>query len=273
MKDSLNKNENCIKDCVMDKINSEHLKPKSIWYFKIQHTILWIPGILVTVLGVLAFAGILYSIAHSGWQYRQYTHKNIIVFLTQMIPVLWIISILIFGVIITKITRITQNGYKYKTGIIMTLSFASSIILGLFIFILDMKIKNNPLIRFQTENYQKNIWSEPQKGRLAGIVIFAEDFLVVEDFKGEQWIVDISEVYGDIDPLLKGQNIRLLGKKDDMNNFIACKVLPWDLSPVRPVKSLENKDFLYKKDNKLNSNRCNLLKVNNSFVKNERKTK
>lgn len=223
-----------IKDAILEKVQKEHIAPKSPWYFRARHAVLWTPGIAVTLLGSFAVAGMLFGAVHAGWKYRSLTQMNIIQFLGEVVPLLWVGSLAVFGVLIVKTLRLTAKGYRYKTGMILGVSFLSSIVGGAALFALDMTVQHNALIRFETERNQKALWMAPEKGRLTGTIeIFEDGTVVLADAQGDRWVLDTSELPPMPEPLLDGVPVRMLGIPLADSLFLPCKIIPWNLSPFR----------------------------------------
>lgn len=228
----MNDTNKTIKDEVLERITAGNLKPTSKWYFTVRHAALWTPGILVTVLGSFAVAGMLFSAVHAGWEYRSFTRFTLVEFLREVVPLVWIGSFALFGTLIVRSLRLTSRGYRYKTGLIMGTSFAASVILGSALFALDMTVKQNALIRFTTERSQRIIWTSPLEGRLAGVVDTDDGFIVLTDTTGKQWVLDTSELLDGV-LLTEGASVRIVGETLGDESFLTCVVVPWDLTPIK----------------------------------------
>lgn len=223
---------NTIKDSVLQKIADDRLTPTSKWYFRAQHAALWIPGILVTVLGSFAVAGMVFSFTHAGWQYRSYTDQGFIEFFSQVVPLLWISSFALFGAIIVKTLRLTARGYRYTTSMLLLASFLLSVFFGLGLLALDRLTPHGArIVRFQAERAQKLIWSDPARGRIAGVLDIDSNGVLLTDTTGHVWHLITTELV-DTELLNDERSVRILGEQLDANTFIVCMLLPWNLSPV-----------------------------------------
>lgn len=228
----MNDNNKTIKDEVLEKITAGNVRPTSKWYFTVRHAALWTPGLLVTVLGSFAVAGILFGAVHAGWEYRSLTRFTLVEFLIEVVPLVWIFSFVLFGILIIRSLRLTSHGYRYKSGIIMVISLAVSVVLGSALFALDMMVKQNALIRFTTERSQRMIWTSPGEGRLAGVIDTDDGFILLTDTTGKQWILDTSELLDDV-LLTEGSSVRVVGEIIGEESFRACFIVPWELTPIR----------------------------------------
>lgn len=232
----MNDNNKTIKDEVLEKITAGNVKPTSRWYFTVRHAALWTPGVLVTVLGSFAVAGMLFSAVHAGWEYRSFTRFTLVEFLREVVPLVWVGSFALFGVLIVRSLRLTSHGYRYKTGLIMGTSLAASVIIGSALFALDMTVKQNVLIRFTADRAQRTIWTSPEEGRLAGVVDTDDNFLVLTDPTGKQWELDTTELIDSV-LLTQGASVRVVGELLEDNSFLTCMVIPWDLTPIERPKN------------------------------------
>jgi hypothetical protein len=224
-------NPHTIKAIVLEKITANHVTPTSKWYFRAHDAALWVPGVVVTTLGSFAVAGLLYSAVHAGWEYRPLIHKNIFQFALEVIPVIWVTSLFVFGALIVKSLRMTAKGYRYSPWAILGISFVASIMMGTALFMIDMKVTRNALIRFHAEQMQSVIWTAPEEGRLAGAIDTEGLDMKLTDTTGKIWILDTTELTN-ADLIQDDLSVRVLGEQSGENVFLTCVVLPWDLSPI-----------------------------------------
>lgn len=237
-----------ISKTILDKIQKENIKPKARWYFVVEHGVLWIPGVLVTALGAVAVAGMLYAVAHSGWEYHEFIYASKIDFFVAASPFLWILSFIVFNSLIVRALRTTHLGYRLSAKKILLGSIGSSIIIGSCSYIIDEKFEADSIIRYPVHMREEQIWTSPQDGRLMGrIEKKYEDSMVVRDKNNMLWIVDMSGFGTTTFPfVVEGKSIRIIGTSTNEKTetgegeskgetFIACAVFPWELgSPVRP---------------------------------------
>lgn len=230
-----------ISQTILHKIEKENIKPKARWYFVLEHGILWVPGILVTLLGAVAVAGIVYAVMHSGWEYNEFVYKTKVDFLIATTPFLWVISFALFNSLIVKALRTTHLGYRMSAKKIIIGSFTTSIILGCSVYVFDEKFEVDSLIRYPVHIREKGVWSSPEQGRMSGIVEKKyEKALLVRDFENRLWIVDMSGFGSTTFPFVEeGKSIRVLGTttenisiNTDVNkeySFVACALFPWEI--------------------------------------------
>jgi hypothetical protein len=236
-----------ISKTILDKIEKENIKPRARWYFVVEHGVLWIPGALVTALGAVAVAGMLYAVAHSGWEYHEFIYASRVDFFVAASPFLWILSFVVFNSLIVKALRTTHLGYRLSAKKILLGSIGSSIILGSCSYIIDEKFDADSIIRYPVHIREEQIWTSPQEGRLMGrIEKKYEDSVIIRDKNNILWIIDMSGFGTTTFPfVVEGKSIRIIGTSTNESNiigdddskgatFIACAVFPWEIGgPVR----------------------------------------
>lgn len=202
-----------ISQIILSKIEKENIKPKARWYFVIEHGVLWIPGVLVTILGAVAVAGTLYSVVHSGWEYSEFVYQSQVGFIIEAVPLLWIGSLFFFSLVIVKALRTTHSGYRLSTKGILFGSIAVSIILGVIIYTVDEIFEVKSLIRYQVQVREQHIVTSLEKGRLVGLVEKKyETSILVRDKNNILWDVDLS-LLGSTTPTFvkEGKSINIIG--------------------------------------------------------------
>lgn len=227
---------NNLKDSILEKIENEHITPTPAWHFAVQHSILWIPGTLVTIVGACAWAGMLFGWENAGFEYERFVAPNKMQFLLNTMPLIWVFSFVLFALVIVQTLRLTPKGYRFNTKKVLAGSLLISIVLGTIMYIVDMRGYRNPIIRYPVERQHRRLWSHPENGIIAGLVDIQETSIVVTDFNNKQWILNTAFL-PTTTPLTDGMMLRFVGKKIDEDNFLVCMVLPWNLSlrPAPPV--------------------------------------
>lgn len=227
--EKLNK-EMTVSESIFAKIKADRISPTSKLHFRVINSALWLPGILITLLGAFAVAGIIFGETHAGWEYRQFVHNSPLSLIMQALPIIWLCAFILFSGFIVTALRLTSRGYKYETKIILLSSFLISVILGSAIYIVDGQVRENKLLRYPTQRIQTVIWSRPETGRLLGqINIGADGSVILIDTTNKNWLLDTSELIGD-DPLLDKQMVRIIGQQVKDGGFVACLVFPWEFN-------------------------------------------
>ena len=86
-------------------IDQQKVTPRPKWYFVLRNSALWIPGIITTLLGAYTIAGVLYGILHAHWENRQYVQYSGTLVFIAIIPLLWVISFVLFLLITLSLLR------------------------------------------------------------------------------------------------------------------------------------------------------------------------
>ncbi len=119
---------------ILTAIEHQRVRPRPKWHFVLRNSILWIPGIITTVLGAYTIAGLIYGILHG--------HPNQLLMIAA-IPLLWVVSFFIFCLISTSFLRNTYTGYRHTTLQLLLVSVASSIILGILFYAITQNTEDN----------------------------------------------------------------------------------------------------------------------------------
>jgi len=239
---------------ILDKINKEKIKPKAKWYFVAEHIALWIPGVLITFIGAVSVAGILYAVTHTGWDLREFIYPTKTDFILAILPSVWIIAFVFFGSIIVKALRATHDGYRFSIKTMLIGSVMTSFVLGVFIFFMDDTLQADSIIRYPVRMREQQVWSSVQNGRLAGFVEEIKDeTLMVRDKDDIVWAIDISSLGSTTLPFIgKGESVRFIGTSTDDHVFVACAISPWGIGEFH--RSPINKGNHLRPDIKRNQN-------------------
>jgi hypothetical protein len=132
-------------------IDKQKVTPRPRAYFILRNAILWIPGILTTLLGAYTVAGILYGIIHPHWENRTYF----------AIPLLWVVSFCLFSIVtISLIRKTTSSGYRHSAEQLLLISVTVSVALGVVIYALTQDSLDNRMktyYRYPTQQfYERN---------------------------------------------------------------------------------------------------------------------
>ena len=217
---------------VLDRIEKENIEPKAKWRFVLEHSLLWVPGVLATVLGGFAFSVLLFEVSHAGWRYWGITHRSLGSFLLDSLPYLWIFILSVFILAATWRFRKTDKGYKYNPIVLTATSILVSIVLGVFGHFVGVGEKIEKKIALLSvykgiEAKQMNIWEKPEDGRMIGQIVFAGDDAYLVEPDGEKWDLvfeqpDLMEL-----PFVKDENgVRLVGYVSAPQVFNVCLILP-----------------------------------------------
>ncbi len=153
---------------ILTAIENKRVTPRSKWYFVLRNSVLWMPGIVTTVLGAYTIAGVLYGILHIQVVQGKYIEAGNPIFMVAAIPLLWVVSFGLFSIISISLLRKTYAGYRHTTLQLLLVSVACSIILGILFYAITQDANDNMVktyYRYPTqhqEEYYERIFS-PQR--------------------------------------------------------------------------------------------------------------
>jgi glucan phosphoethanolaminetransferase (alkaline phosphatase superfamily) len=142
---------------ILAAIETRQVTPRPKWYFVLRHSILWLPGVVTTLLGAYTMAGLLYVILHNPWQHQGIDHYARPIFITAAIPLVWVISFCLFCLVTILLLRRTHTGYKHTAVQLLLVSVASSIIIGILFYALTQDALDNHMdtyYRYPTQHQQ-----------------------------------------------------------------------------------------------------------------------
>ena len=220
---------------LLAKLKDEKINPKPRWQFLFKKNIIWLSGILALIIGAAAVSVMIYLFKFNDWEIYDQTKKSFGEFFLLTLPYFWFIFLGLFVFIVYYNLKHMEKGYHYSTLLLLSASVVLSIFLGAVFYAAGMGAElDNVLGRRapfydQVINRQVGFWSQPEEGRLSGLVIAENnrgEFLLI-DRGQEEWLVEAAgaEIYpGGI--VAAGQPLNLLGEKIDKQTFRAKKILP-----------------------------------------------
>ena len=240
-----------LRDRLLDRIESEGIKPRSRSFFMCHECMVWSLWGASVVIGSFAVAVSLFVVGHSQYALYEATHDNFITFMVEALPYLWIA---IFGLMVyfsMRNMRNTKRGYKYSVTSILVSSILLSVIggwalhsVGLGYKVDDMMGKTMPMYMSQ-EKTERKLWQAPTEGRLLGKQVLGTvsttTTLVFEDSVGQRWQMNVSEMKEeDLQLLASGDVVRVLGEviNLELRIFHSCGTFPWMLDPDMTKKEL-----------------------------------
>jgi hypothetical protein len=222
---------------ILTAIESKQVKPRPKWHFIVRNIVLWIPGLITTFLGAYTVAGVLYGILHAHLENRLYADYSGQVVFIVIIPILWVLSFALFCLITISLLRKTNTGYRHTAVQLLSISVASSIIIGILFYTFTSASLAGPgmLYRYPTQHQQESIWNNPDNGRISGVITTVNGAnITVADFNGSIWHIDASAIPANDKRIVQQRNaIRVVGVETADHIFTACRVLEWELFPIQ----------------------------------------
>ena len=231
-----------LKQTILKRIETEHVCPRSAWFFSGRECMVWTLWLLTVLLGATAVAVTLSVAVYRQHSLFEITHGGPFWFVLEVLPYLWMTIFSAMAIIAVFNLRHTKHGYRYPLWQILGSSLLVSMAGGAGLHLLGVGFMLDEQLGMRVEMYKSQIkmeqrmWQAPEVGRLVGavssdsIIEDQEGKLVFKDITGFTWEIDDSELKPVEIDLLKGGNlIRLLGQvmPDNPSVFHVCGVLPW----------------------------------------------
>ncbi|PIQ77552.1 hypothetical protein COV82_03890 [Candidatus Peregrinibacteria bacterium CG11_big_fil_rev_8_21_14_0_20_46_8] len=220
---------------VLEKIKKQKLEPRPRWHFVLKNGAFWLLFGLAALFGAKAVGLTLFAIFEIDFSlvYRAGVRLPAIL---HMIPLIWVIAFLIF--IIAAITGLhhTKRGYKFSVIRLIFINLAVSFVLGGILYAAGAAERTENFVRRALPQYKgveirrERVWSQPQQGRLSGVIISVESdaLLLLDDFGGSRWqiLYAQAERRGPLQ-LIQGERVRILGVAQLGNRFEAEIISSW----------------------------------------------
>jgi len=221
---------------ILKSIKDSKVKPISKWKFIFKDYLMWGFFTLTTLVGALATSVIIFIVKDNDWDIYKYLEKSFLGYFLILMPYFWIIILFILAYVAYLNYRQTRKGYLLNPYWVILGSIFISVMLGWILF--DLKIgrqldqmcaKNIPYYQGM-ELQKKNLWSNPEKGLLAGEIIDFkdEDNFVIKDLNNQNWniIGDGVAWKNEINKEI-GEEVKIIGVYESKDKFKAKEVRPW----------------------------------------------
>ncbi len=107
---------------VLGRIEEEGIHPRPRLLFLAGNWGFWALGAASVLLGAAAIAAALFEIVNAGWGLRAALHHDIFSFVLKVMPVVWLLSLLLFIALGYLNIRRTKRGYRYPLSLIVLAS-------------------------------------------------------------------------------------------------------------------------------------------------------
>lgn len=220
---------------ILQQIEKEDIKPLPKWYFTSKNIVFWLSFLLMSVLGSVAFAIVLFSIQQADFQLlSHFKHSKIETVLT-LIPYFWLSGLFLFTILGIFSFSKFKKSYKFSIWHIVEVNIVISAIMGTLVFLsngaqfLERKFADTVPSYVSIEEQKTQHWMQPDKGFLAGKIVSSKtDTLYIIDFYAKKWHVYYHDIF--IPPVLKLQKnvkIKIMGNKLTDSTFQANQLRPW----------------------------------------------
>lgn len=217
---------------LINKIKEEKLVPKARWRFLLKNSLIWMLGVFSLCLGGAA-ASLIYYVSRNenGVAYRR-AGGGLIQSLFLVLPIFWIICLILFVASVYYYIKHTRKGYKYSNLQITLMVAVVIIFVGAMLSVSRLDAKMEDIMSQKAPYYDTlvnpsvNFWSEPEEGRLMGLIVNKMDdgrYLLVDKAQDEWTVIKTIKIDDELD---SGRFVRLIGVKSGDYEFTAQEVLP-----------------------------------------------
>lgn len=219
---------------LLAKIKTEKICPRARWIFVLRNFLLWFAGILSIVFSALAIS-VIFSIARfSDMALFKRAGGGFLESILIIMPIFWLIFLVIFIVLVYFNLKKTKNGYRYAPWLIVLSSVLLSCILGCLFYFIGVGEKFDDLLGSRAPFYEQmnphvRFWSNPQNGRLSGLVLskIDDNHFLVESIDKEEWNVDGANATFNQSAVIEvGRPMRAMGQVIGERQFAAHEFLP-----------------------------------------------
>lgn len=219
-------------------IHKEHIKPVPKWKFLLKNYGRWVIFGFLVLLGSLSVSVVIFMFTDRDWDIYRYLDKSLFEYILLGIPYFWFLLVSGFVAFAYYDLKKTRTGYKYSFTKIGAINVLASILLGTVFFYSGLGAKidtafadNLPYYRDLHGFNGPRVWDNPSKGLLAGEIteIMNEDSFVVQDLKGNLWMVACNHCLGGngIAGVI-GVPVKLIGKSEGEGAFQVSEIRPFN---------------------------------------------
>jgi tryptophan-rich sensory protein len=223
-------------DKVLKEIERRNLKPRPFLYFLGKRSVFWSLAVVSIILGSIAAATSLFlaldQYYNSGRELDEIPFDNVAAFA----PFIWFGLFAILGISAQRSFAATRDGYRYRPSRVIALVFVLTSAFGALLYSLDAGGAAHKFLISRFRAYAEyttipyDLWSRPSEGYLGGEALReTATEIVVKDFHGVEWIVDISAAQSMLDkPAREEGDIAVRGHVSGEHRFKATVVAPFD---------------------------------------------
>ncbi len=241
---------------VLQRIENESITPSAWWKFACVNCLVWIAWVVTIVCGAISVSVLAYVSNRARFELYEATHDSFLLFLIDILPMLWMFSFFVMIVLAYVNMRHTKCGYKYPLwkmlGSSVVLSIAGGAALHFFGvgYYMDTQFAQKIPMYTSLQRTEQHMWQQPHTGRLLGVFTETDDqrsnFIDVEN---EHWeIITDALAQKDMELFTSGKKVRVLGTTTSLarHTLYACGVFPWmyDDTVTNDEMRKEKEDFI-----------------------------
>jgi len=219
---------------LIKKIKAEHIKPTPKWHFLLRKSIIFTLFALSVIVGGFSISVIIFLTKNQYWDVSPRIGGGFFHLLLLSIPYFWIILTFLFIFLAYHYFKNTSGGHKFELWHVITLCISLSFLIGSLAYIAGGPRRFNhfsqqaPPFMHQLM-MEDNVWSRPDDGLLAGVVIeqTSDDLITIKDLKNNIWTVDISSsIWMGKGNNPVGKRVQIIGRKVSDQKIEAFEIRP-----------------------------------------------
>lgn len=222
-----------LSESVLNKIKTKAVVQKPRWYFWAQTSLMLMSGLIFFLIGVIASSAVFLLINEIPLT-ALLRSRSLLKLVFLGFPLIWIILTVLLGFIAVYLGRKTEGGYRVSLDWLFAIAITIQIVGG---FQLAQSRWGESVENFVGEklvqeksmnDWREKAWGHPQEGLMIGkIETIMPKRLIIRTPKNTTWNIDVSQIKPkDLEDLFVGKKLRLHGKKQANNIFIAERILP-----------------------------------------------
>ena len=238
-----------MKDAILKRLESEGITPRARIYFLAHEYALWGAWGATVLLGSISLAVLSFSSVYMGYALYEATHDNLLTFLIDSLPLLWLGAVVLMVVAAYFNMRHTKKGYKYPVILVIGSSLGFSVLGGVVLhylgagFYLDRFLGEVTGAYESRMEFEAHLWQAPKLGRLVGHAELPDEAgaikgLLFTDIEDESWqLIPEGLSEREAEMLRSGRKVKIIvatSSETGAEVRIACGVFPWmmDEPPV-----------------------------------------
>lgn len=217
---------------IWQKIKQAQIKPVAREIFIWKRALLWLLCVASLIISSLTTAIIIFLLRNIDWDIANRFSSSKFLFAFLAVPYFWLVLLFIFAVTVYYNYRHTKYGYRLKISVIVLIFLFLNLIFGGLAYGLDWGHKIEEVISKKISFYthldtQSQIWSQTEKGLLAGKVMgFEKGQVILLDLQNKVWHLS-SHSNLQLINLQVGEKIKIIGSQTGSNEFLVQEIRPW----------------------------------------------
>ena len=226
--------DNNLSKKVFEKIQQEHIKPKSKYVCTAHKSVFWAALTASVIIGALAVSVVIFILTNNDWEVYSKMNGGAVKMLLLVLPYFWFVIFGLFVSVAYYNYKHTKSGYKHRFSTIIFGYFVITIIVGTGFSLMNLTddvdevlVEKMPFYE-EMNKHRRKMWQQPEKGFLTGkVIVVSEDNLNLIDLHKQEWVVYTKKIdeHGNI-YLLEGKIIGISGEKVGNNEFVAQTIRP-----------------------------------------------